>query len=380
MRRWFLDGDAQARFDDSRLRAVAKLGELACSHNAEFIVVAGDVFDDNALSERTMGRALDAMDALPVPVYLLPGNHDPLVPGAALERADERENISVLRDTTPVEHRPGVEIVGAPLLARYSTCDLAAQAIAELAPTEAIRILVAHGQCFSRSSEPKPDLIDLPGLEEALKRGTIDYVAMGDTHSAGPIGPGGKVWFSGSPEVTDFHDRREEVEGNETNSGNALVVTITKPTVTTADVTVEEQRTGEWVFDALHWDVADADDVDRVLADLDAYPAKDRTVVKYSMTGTLGLEATGALEEGLAAREDIFGALYERESKMDLHIEPGDDELLNLPLSGYARDAMAELVAAAASAQRDTGSGAGAADMTARDAVNLLFRLSKEGK
>ncbi len=366
MTRWFLDDNAQSRFDDSRLRAIARLGDLATETGAEFIVVAGDVFDANALAAQTMGRALEALSALPVPVYLLPGNHDALLPGAALERAGQRENITVLSDSTPVEVRPGVELVGAPLLARYATEDLAAKALAELEPTDSIRVLVAHGQCEDRSGENKPDRIDLPGLEAAAAAGTIDYVAMGDTHSAGPIGNSGRVWFSGAPEVTDFHDRREGVEGGEVNSGKALVVEIDKRSPDDVDVTVDERVTGEWTFDALHWEVTDGADVEDLLAQLDAYPEKARTVVKYSIAGTLGLEATRALEEGLASRENVFGALYERERLMDLHLEPSDEELEDLPLSGYAREAMSELL--------------GSPDESSRDAVNLLFRLSKEPK
>ena len=365
MTRWFLNEEAQSRFDDSRLRAITRLGDLAVETGAEFIVVAGDVFDANALSERTMGRALDAIDALPVPVYLLPGNHDPLVPGAALEKADARANITVLRDNTPVEHRPGVEIVGAPLLARYASEDLAAKAIAELEPTDAIRILVAHGQTEGRSGDESEVLLSRPNLERALKDGVIDYVALGDTHSAGPVGPSGQIWFSGSPETTDFHDRRENVAGNEVNSGKALVVNANKQSVE-----VTEHQVGEWTFEALHWDVADGEDVKHLLAELDAYPEKGRTVVKYSLAGTLGLEATRELEAGLAEREHVFGALYERERIMDLHLEPSDEELESLPIAGYAREAMTELI--------DSAAAAPAGDTATRDAVNLLFRLSKE--
>ena len=372
MTRWFLDDDAQSRFDDSRLRAIARLGDLAGETGAEFIVVAGDVFDANALKPQTMDRALEVLDALPVPVYLLPGNHDALLPGAALERAGMRDNITVLADSTPVEVRPGVELVGAPLLARYATEDLAAKALSGLEPTAGIRILVAHGQCEDRSGENKPDRIDLDGLEAALESGTIDYVAMGDTHSAGPIGTSGRVWFSGAPEVTAFHDHRENVEGGEVNSGKALVVSIDKRSADDADVSVDEHTVGEWTFDALHFEVSDSADVDALLEELSAYPEKARTVVRYSIAGTLGLEATRALEEGLAAQENVFGALHERERLMDLHLEPSDEELADLPLTGYARDAMSALLEMS-SVHADP---AGAA--CARDAVNLLFRLSKE--
>ena len=319
-----------------------------------------------------MDRALEVLGALPVPVYLLPGNHDALLPGAALERAAQRDNITVLADSTPVEVRPGIELVGAPLLARYATEDLAAKALAGLEPTDAIRILVAHGQCEDRSGENKPDRIDLSGLEAALGAGVIDYVAMGDTHSAGPIGATGRVWFSGAPEVTDFHDRRDNVEGGEVNSGKALVVGVDKRSAADSEVSVDERTVGEWTFDALHFEVSDSSDVKDLLDQLEAYPEKSRTVVKYSIAGTLGLEATRELEEGLAAKENVFGALYERERLMDLHLEPSDEELTDLPLSGYARDAMSTLLEMASVPTDPEGAA------SARDAVNLLFRLSKE--
>ena len=61
MRRKFLSLEAQSRFDDARLRAVTRLGEIAQDRGAEFIVVAGDVFEHNSLEPTTLGRALEAL-------------------------------------------------------------------------------------------------------------------------------------------------------------------------------------------------------------------------------------------------------------------------------------------------------------------------------
>lgn len=85
MQRWFLSGEAQARFDDARLESIKRLGELAERTGAEFIVVAGDVFERNSLSSQVTGRAREALEKLPVPVFLLPGNHDPKI-SLSLER------------------------------------------------------------------------------------------------------------------------------------------------------------------------------------------------------------------------------------------------------------------------------------------------------
>lgn len=369
MTRAFLKSEAQSRFNEARLRAVERLGTLADEHGAEFIVVAGDVFEHNSLDRGTTGRALEAFGGLPVPVYLLPGNHDPLVADSIFSKTEILDNVTVLSTFEPVPVRDGVEIVGAPLTAKRATEDLVAKALRGLEPTTGLRVMVGHGQVESYSSDAAPDLIDLANVEDALDDGVIDCLALGDTHSTMSLGSSGRVWFSGSPEVTDYHDHYPGVQGGETNSGNALVVTLDSD----GGCDVQEVPTGEWTFDALHADVTDADDVAEFLARLDSYEAKARTAIKYSIRGTLGLEATHALESGVAAREDVFAALYERTRLMDLHLEPGDEELEALPLQGFAKGAMEELVE---TASRHDG---GASSSTARDAVNLLFRLSQEG-
>ncbi|WIM68603.1 exonuclease SbcCD subunit D [Corynebacterium breve] len=362
MTRKFLDSDAQSRFDDSRLRAVERLGMLADERGAEFIVIAGDVFEHNSLDPRTIGRAVELLSRLPVPVYLLPGNHDPLIADSIFNRTRDIDNVTVIEESSVIEVRPGVELIGAPLIAKHASEDLVAVALRDLEPSDALRVLVGHGQVASFSSEPAPGLIDLDNIESRIADGTIDYVALGDTHSTQSLGTSGRVWFSGSPEVTDFHDFVPGSAGGEVDSGNALVVTLSGD-----DIDVEKVHTGQWRFEALSWEVSDLDDVRALLADLDTYEDKARTVIKYSISGTLGLEATRMLEAGIAKQEPVFGALYERDRLWDLHLEPSDEEMANLPLQGFARSAMGELVTSASNN-----------DPTARDAVNLLFRLSQE--
>ena len=78
MTRYFLDADAQARYAQARIDALTSIGVMAAAEDAEFVVVAGDVFETNRVRPRTVGRALEAMATIPVRVFLLPGNHDPL--------------------------------------------------------------------------------------------------------------------------------------------------------------------------------------------------------------------------------------------------------------------------------------------------------------
>ncbi len=373
MHRRFLSTDAAARFEDSRLTAIEKLGDLAASHGCEFIVVAGDVFDDNSLERRTLSRALETMESLPVPVYLLPGNHDPLVADSIFFRASEFSNIHVIADAEPIAFTDSVEIVGAPYLVKQPDHDLVSAAIDGLELTQNIRVLVGHGQVESFGDDIKPDLIDLPRVEQALAAGTIDYLALGDTHSTASLGTSGKVWFSGAPETTDFHKLADwgfGTDGGETDSGNALVVTVRKPLREGefTQVDVDKHAVGQWQFHALYPELDDAAALDAFIAHLRSYADKRRTVVKYYLRGALNLTDTMRLEGELAELRPSFAALYESQSSPGLSLRPADDELATLDVHGYVRDALDELLADADS------------DAVSRDAAHLLFRLTKEAR
>src|ERR1700757_449284 len=224
MTRHFPAGDAQPRYSAARRDAVAGLGALATEVGAEFVVVAGDVFEHNQLAPQVIGQSLEAMRAIGIPVYLLPGNHDPLdassVYTGALFTAERPDNVVVLDHAGVHEVRPGVEIVAAPWRSKAPTTDLVAAAIEGLDPGPATRILVAHGGVDVLDPDrDKPSLIRLAGLEDTLSRGALHYVALGDKHSLTRVGGSGRIWYSGSPEVTNFDDV-------ESDPGHVLVVDI----------------------------------------------------------------------------------------------------------------------------------------------------------
>ncbi|MCK7637944.1 metallophosphoesterase family protein [Corynebacterium pygosceleis] len=372
MERWFLPPEAQARFDQARIDAIRTLDAAAVDHGCSFILVAGDVFEHNSLAEHTTGRALEALASLRTPVWLLPGNHDPLTAANPFYGACTIPGVGVLADDRPVEIAPGVELVGAPLTARYASEDLAARALSALDPTPGIRILAAHGQVLHRGGEPAPGLMDLGTLEDALARRVIDYVALGDTHSAQSVGETGRIRFSGAPETTDYHDL-DSAGGGEDNSGTALVVTVSvddDAPDSPAEVTVEQIDVGTWTFEAVGAEINSADDVAAFIARLEAYPEKARTVIKYALRGSVDLSTWQRLESELARLQPRFASLRERPRLMDLTVSPGDDELRELRLSGYAAGAWDELLAAA------LGTDTTSADPVARDALRLLHRFA----
>ncbi len=358
MTRHFLEGEAQARYDEARYDAVARLGELARGEACEFMVVCGDVFESNRVSRRTVLHALNALAGVPVPVYLLPGNHDPLN-GASVFRSEEftrrkPPHVHVLERAEPLEVRPGVELVPAPWFSKRPLTDLVAGAVASLEPARAtVRIAVAHGAVDALSPDAgDPALIRLDAAEAALNDGRIHYLALGDRHSLTEVGATGRIRYAGTPEVTDY---------DETAPGFALVVDATPEACT-----VTGHRVGRWHFLRETFEVNGAGDLAEVRRRLDELPDKRRTVLKLGFRGALPLRAHAELEAILADARDMLAAVEDWERTADLAVLPDRIDLDELGLSGFARSALDRLRESAEDGAED-----------ARDALALLYRLAR---
>src|SRR3954453_18118019 len=182
--RYFLNGEAQPRYSAARRDVVAGIGPLAVEAGAEFVVVAGDVFEDNQLAPRDVSQSLEAMRAIGIPVYLLPGNHDPLdaasVYTSALFLSECPDNVTVLDRAGVHQVRPGLEIVAAPWRSKAPTSDLVAAVLEGLPAEPVTRVLVAHGGVDALDPDrDKPSVIRLAAVDAALARGAIHYVALG---------------------------------------------------------------------------------------------------------------------------------------------------------------------------------------------------------
>src|ERR1700733_5605494 len=284
MPRHFLAGEAQPQYSAARRDAVAGLGALAAQVGAEFVVVSGDVFEDNQLAPKVISQSLEAMRAIGIPVYLLPGNHDPLdassVYTSALFSAECPANVHVLDKPGVHEVRPGLQIVAAPWRSKRPTTDLVADVLDGLPAGGGARVLVAHGGVDVLDPDPtKPSLIGLAGVEDALAHGAVHYVALGDKHSLTEVGSTGRVWYSGSPEVTNYDDVEQD-------PGHVLVVDLDE-TDPQRPVSVETPRVGRWRVAPLRRQVDNSRDIADLDLNLDLMPDKDRTVLRMALIGSL---------------------------------------------------------------------------------------------
>jgi DNA repair exonuclease SbcCD nuclease subunit len=362
MTRRFLSEEAQARFSQARVDAIRRIGAVAKEEGAAFIVVAGDVFESNQVETRTVRRTLEALSEVSVPVYLLPGNHDPLDAGSVYRsptfQSKKPDNVFVLDDSAPRAPTAGVEVVGAPWMTKQALHDPVESIVAGLDPSPGIpRVLVAHGQVRDAVGGGGPAAIDVAKAEAAVADKRISYLALGDRHSTTELGTSGRIYYSGSPEPTAY---------DEVDAGNVLVVDLGS----NGECTVRPRRVAAWRFVTNGFELDSQSDVEALGRWLDSQADKQNCVVRLTLAGTISLSVDGDLQGVLERHRDLFGAV-EVTAQSDLIIRPDDDDFSDMALTGFAAEAVGEL--------RATASGQGPQAQVASDALAPLVRLAGSG-
>lgn len=281
------DEAACGRIGEARFEAIERIRVEADAHDVDFIVIAGDLFDDHSVSAHVAERAFTLFEgtAIRCPVYVIPGNHDPLTPGGVWDREPwgrrdrSPKHLRLLRTPEPV----AVEISGRPVT--LFPCPLRYRRSVE-DPTRwiadhpridgdpAIRIGLAHGSLDILPNLPLDDHLIDPHAAERLG---LDYLALGHWHRSldhrsadGAI----RAAYSGTHEPMRFPDRGAGVSTGwvscsgeadaerfqDDGRGTARLITIAGPGAPPEVTTLAVGR--------LRWIAADRDVTGRPLGEL----------------------------------------------------------------------------------------------------------------
>ncbi len=325
-------GHAAARVREERLAAGRRVVQAARDQEAEFILIAGDLFEDNAVDRVLVQQAADILRGFGGPVYLIPGNHDPLAPGSVWEHPAWRaaNNVAVLGAEEAVEV-PGGALYPCPVREKHSGRNPTGWILP--GAKGGIRLGLAHGTVEGvRQDEP-----DYPIPRDAAVRADLDYLALGHWHSfAAYPEPDGRIRmaYSGTPETSRFGER---------DSGNILLVEIPTPGV---PVRVTPLRTGGLSWVGLAETVRAGSDLERLRQQLEELPDPAVTLVSVTLTGLLCAAEQPELEHigQIVMSRFLHGQL----DASGLRPAPGDDSwVAGLP-PGVVREAAGRLQALAA--------------------------------
>jgi predicted phosphodiesterase len=335
------------RIGEARFAAIEQLRAKAAEHQVHFIVIAGDVFDDHAVSRTIAERALTLFEGKTIhcPVYIIPGNHDPLSPGGVWDRDpwmrdQATKNIRVLREPKP-EPVPGlpVKIFPCPLRHRNSTDEPTAW-ISEHPRTSGdrtIRIGLAHGSLNVLPNLPLDDHLIRPDAADAYH---LDYLALGHWHKPRryPSADGSeRTAYSGTHEPMRFpgsaaslstgwspySDDKNADRFQDEGRGTALLVSIEEAN---APPQIEPIEVGRLRWVAEHRDLTSTP-IGEIISECADRPNQELTLLRLSLSGIVAPEQYNLIDADL---RDIVVNRYCPGSSVHAEgvlVEPAADEL-----------------------------------------------------
>ena len=99
------DNDDAVALAEARFTAVERLAKLAVDEQCDAVLVAGDVFDAQTVSDRTIRRVFNAMAGFGGPWVMLPGNHDAALAESVWTRA---RRLGAVPDNVHLALEPGM--------------------------------------------------------------------------------------------------------------------------------------------------------------------------------------------------------------------------------------------------------------------------------
>ena len=170
---------------------------------ADIVLLAGDTFETNQLSAALVDRAGRLLADAGMPVVILPGNHDPALPGSVYERGGLAQipNLTVLG----VSHDEAV---------RFPALDLeiwghAHRDYFNMMPLRGPRarstrwqVAIGHGHYEPPATRANPLRPSWVFGDEEIAATAADYLALGHWDRPVRVGDGAvPAYYSGSPEL-----------------------------------------------------------------------------------------------------------------------------------------------------------------------------------
>jgi DNA repair exonuclease SbcCD nuclease subunit len=303
----------------ARLVAIERLGQLARTHGAAHVLVAGDVYDSEAPNAITLRAPIERMKLFPdIQWHLLPGNHDPHRPEGIWDRVAKLG----LPGHIHLHLAPAVAPLGddafllpAPLCHKTEYDDLTVWMDSAPTPEGAVRIGLAHGSIVNFGGEGEATNPIDPARPS---RAGLDYLALGDWHRTMQVGP--SAWYAGTPEP-------DRAGGQE--SGTALLVDIAGAGAPPA-VTPLATGTYRWITRSERLaDVEELADVDQRLR---GEPDLARAIVRLKLEGALPIAAYADLQRRLV---DLEAAVFHLDvDQIKLAVRPTQADLESIDFDG----------------------------------------------
>lgn len=236
-----------------QLRATfRKVISLAIEERVDMLLIVGDLFDSNQLSERNVRFVLEQFKSLAdarIHVCLIPGTHDCFDASSIYRKVDfarECQNVTIFTEPEwSFREFPqlNLTVYGKPNLSNRSY-ESPLKGLKRQTHSR-FHVALAHGSLDTGSVEPDDHVFRLSEIRES----GMDYIALGHWHRPYACSEKGVVaWYSGPPELISL-DQKE--------AGQVLLVTITGP----GETVVEKRTVGSRTCDEVEVDLSTLSDI-----------------------------------------------------------------------------------------------------------------------
>jgi len=252
-------GDKSKEIRLKRYVTAQKIVNIAQQKKVDFVLIAGDLFEHHDVDEVVVKKTVDILNQFaPIPVFILPGNHDPYIPGGIWDRNSWQRvgsHIHLLNVEEEIDLGSSVALFPCPVKQKRSSLDSTSWIPKRLPNDDKIRIGLAHG-----SLDSLPGAINFPISKNCTEEKGLDYLALGDWHSFSQYG---QSVYPGTFEPTSY---------DESDSGNIVIVDIPAPHVS-PNIEKLSCRTLTWAKFTLDiQDITDLEKFEENLKELGSYP------------------------------------------------------------------------------------------------------------
>jgi len=369
-----------------RIDTVKKLMDSAKKKKVDFIIIAGDLFDNNDVDRRLIDIVANIMKRVePIPVYILPGNHDPLTRDSLyLDSSwDSIDNAKILKNKEPIK----IPELNATLYPCPATQKQTREDLTEWirATNESISIGIAHGNLQIEGFVEDPNF---PINPKRVENSGLDYLALGEWHSLFMYQGKDKIVrtvYPGTPETTKF---------GEANSGKAVIIEIEKHG---AKPIIQEINVGTIKWDEWKREISTTDDVKHIEMELNKIKEPEHRAINIYFKGVVDQKVADYLSLFETKYSERF--LYFNLIKEDLYLKPNLSKLKAMLPEGAIFDKTIEAIQALMKCQptlqeyseispkeaeeilkdiREINSTLNATPETLEKALLLLYQMAKE--
>jgi exonuclease SbcD len=191
---------ARNRREDLK-KTFSKMIDLALSSRSNVLLIAGDLFDDPYPSPSLVSFVINEMKRVQIPVFLIPGNHDPMVKGSVYTENDFPSNVTIFDTKFSSKTVGDLAVHGI----AYNPEKFDKHILKDLPEPlpDKYNIALVHG---SYKFMDFGDENYYPIEKEEIESSKMDYIALGHFHTFHEIKTTVPACYPGTPDGLGFND------------------------------------------------------------------------------------------------------------------------------------------------------------------------------